>query len=40
MKFRNFEELFEDDQDPTGYLLDGKDLTCSSLEQDMSVSGI
>ncbi|KAA8529099.1 hypothetical protein F0562_034102 [Nyssa sinensis] len=37
LTFRNFEELFGGDQDPTRALLDDEDITCSSLEKDASI---
>ena len=37
LTFQNFEELFGGDQDPVRVLLADKDVSCSSLEKDMSV---
>ncbi|XP_061994055.1 putative zinc finger protein At1g68190 [Rosa rugosa] len=37
LTFRNFEELFGGDQDPTRLLLDDKDVSYSSMERDMSL---
>ncbi|KAK7280414.1 hypothetical protein RJT34_25478 [Clitoria ternatea] len=37
LTFQNFEELFGGDQDPIRAPLDDKDISCSSLEKDMSL---
>lgn len=37
LTFQNYEELFEGDQDPIRVMFGGKDLSCSSLEKDLSV---
>lgn len=37
LTFQNFEELFGGDQDPIRVMLGDKDVSCSSLEKDMSV---
>lgn len=39
LTFRNFEELFGGEQDPTGALLDNIDVTCSSMKKDTSLDG-
>lgn len=36
LTFQNFEELFAGDQDPIRALLDDKDVSCSSIEKDLS----
>lgn len=37
ISFRDFEELFGADKDPMRVLTDDKDVSCSSVDKDMSV---
>jgi len=37
LTFQNYEELFGGDQDPIRVMFGGKDVSCSSLEKDLSV---